>query len=240
MIKGILFDKDGTLIEFSSAWVDSTYKLIDTVVTEFTKEDQLRKSQEIARMIGLDGDRVVPDSILAAKTSGDIAAVMANVLQADKDSIHKKIKHIYYENAVKESASIKPIGNLVSLFERLRKRNIRIGIVTADNYDATQFTIEKLGIGEYIDFIATADLYKEKPHAEAMQVFCNKFSLQMDEVIHVGDSRVDMEFSKHGLFGVGVLSGVGSEETLRKHTSHIINSVQSLFDQNNNFLFEKI
>ena len=50
---------------------------------------------------------------------------------------------------------------------------------------------------------------------------------------------VDMEFSKHGLLGAGVLSGVSSEVTLRKFTPHVIKTVENLFDSEGNFLFEE-
>ena len=58
MIKGILFDKDGTLIEFNSLWVESAYAMIHAIVSEFAKDNRIEKSQEIARLIGLDGNDV--------------------------------------------------------------------------------------------------------------------------------------------------------------------------------------
>ena len=103
----------------------------------------------------------------------------------------------------------------------------------------TQFTLNHLGINEYVDFIATADTYEKKPNVEAMQVFCEKFNLERNEIIHIGDTKVDMEFSKHGLLGVGVLSGVSSEKTLRKYTPYVINTIEYLFDREGNFIFEE-
>ena len=239
MIKGILFDKDGTLIEFDSLWVGSTYAMIDSIVKEYSKENMIEKGEEIARLIGLDGNRVKEDALVAAYTAEDLASVISDVLQIDKNLIHKKINEFFYEEVVHKSDHIKAVGDLVSLFKKLKHRHFKIGIVTADNFDVTQFTLNTLGVNEYVDFIATADTYKKKPNVEAMQVFCDKFNLQRNEVIHIGDTMVDMEFSKHGLLGVGVLSGVSSEETLRKFTPYVIKTVENLFDSEGNFLFEE-
>ena len=238
MIKGILFDKDGTLIEFNSFWVESAYAMIHSIVSEYSKDNMIEKSQEIARLIGLDGNDVKEDALLAAYTSEDLAIVISNSLQVDRNLIHRKINDFFYEEVVTKSDNMKAVGDLVALFKKLKKRHFRIGIVTADNLDVTQFTLNKLGINQYVDFIATADTYKKKPNVEAMQVFCDQFHLQWNEVIHIGDTMVDMEFSKHGLLGVGVLSGVSSEETLRKFTPYVLKTVEDLFDSEGKFLFE--
>src|SRR5690606_28047231 len=141
---------------------------------------------------------------------------------------HEKVNQFYYDYVSERRNEIKGIGNLVPLFQQLKSKQLAIGVVTADNYDITALTLNKLGINKYVDFIATADRYKKKPDIEAMQAFCNLFNIEKEEVVHIGDTLVDMEFSKHGKYGVGVLSGVGTEETLRKYTSYILPSVQEL------------
>ena len=232
MIKGILFDKDGTLIKFNSLWIDSTYKMIHSIVSEFTKKNIEEICEEIARAVGLHGNQVKEDSILAGQTSEDLSMVVATVLNADKAMIHERVKDFYYKSVVENSDEIQAVCDLPSLFKQLKKNKLKIGIVTADNSDVTKFTMQKLGIEPYVDFLATADLYDKKPGREAMQVFCEKFDLQTNEVIHIGDTAVDMEFSKHGLLGIGVLSGVSSEETLKQFTPYVINSVAELVDSN--------
>ncbi|AXI10294.1 HAD-IA family hydrolase [Oceanobacillus sp. 143] len=238
MIKGILFDKDGTLIEFNSLWVESTYEMIHTLVKEYANTDYAQKCEEIANLIGLEGHQVREDSILASGTSEQMSATIATVLHADQQQVHQKINTFLYEETVRNSNNIKAIGDIRKLFEKLKQDNFTIGIVTADNYDITDYTLRYLGIREHVDFIGTASNYERKPNIEAMQAFCNACHLEKNEVIHVGDSVVDMEFSRHGRLGVGVLSGVGTEDTLRKYTPYIIENVHDLFDQNDKFIFE--
>lgn len=231
MIKGVLFDKDGTLIEFNSLWIDSTHSMIEMLAQKYGKGNSVKKAAEIAPLIGLDGKEVQEHSFLASKTTEEIAAVIAEQLDADVSVIQEEVNTYYYQYVKKSCNQIKPIGDIKALFQRLKKLKIKIGVVTADNYDITAYTLQHLAITEYVDFIATADCYKKKPNQEAMDVFCEKFQLRHDEVIHIGDTPVDMEFSKHGLFGIGVLSGVGTVETLKTYTPYVLPSVQELFKQ---------
>lgn len=228
MIRGILFDKDGTLVEFNSQWVKTTQSLVHSIVNEHFHGDIDKKRQEIEKLIGLDGDKVNEHGLLAGYTTKDLSIAIANALNLDEDMLYQQINEFYFKQLLNNPIDIKPLGDLQKLFARINENQIKIGIVTADDYNITKLTIETLGIGQYVDFIATADRYKKKPDNEALLAFCNQFQLQQNEVIHVGDTEVDMKFSKHCLLGIGVLSGVGTKKTLSKYTPYIIESVDEI------------
>ena len=240
MIKAILFDKDGTLIEFNSLWINSTYAMIHELVNMYADHNHDEKSNEISLLVGLNGINVSEHSVLASKSTEDISGISAQQLGVEHKLIHEKVNQFYYDYVSERRNEIKGIGNLVPLFQQLKSKQLAIGVVTADNYDITALTLNKLGINKYVDFIATADRYKKKPDIEAMQAFCNLFNIEKEEVVHIGDTLVDMEFSKHGKYGVGVLSGVGTEETLRKYTSYILPSVQELIDEHGNLILRDL
>ena len=107
------------------------------------------------------------------------------------------------------------------LFEALRDRGILIGIFTSDNYRQAKYSMDYLGLDSFIDFYAAADIYKKKPNKESLEVFKKKYSLEDQEIIIVGDSRVDMVFGE-GTVKVGVLCGTGSREMLAKYTDNIV------------------
>lgn len=240
MIKGILFDKDGTLVDFNSLWLESTYELITYIARKHADVYSTEKNKEIASLLGLLDNQIDEHSVLASMTSQDIAKIIADNLHANVEQIHEEINDFYYAYILKNKDKIRGIGNLLVLLKQLKNEGLIIGIVTADNLDITKLTLSVLEIEPYVDFIATADLYEKKPNKEAMLAFCEKFSLQEDEVIHVGDTLIDMKFSKHGKFGVGVLSGVGTEQTLEKYTPYIIESVHSLINLEGKFIYKNI
>ena len=72
-IKGILFDKDGTLIEFHSFWVQAAKR----VVPEFLTENQISPDQKHADVVmeamGVFGDDIDPNGALAYKSNKEIA-----------------------------------------------------------------------------------------------------------------------------------------------------------------------
>ncbi|WP_342506617.1 HAD family hydrolase [Sporosarcina sp. FSL K6-2383] len=234
MIKGILFDKDGTLIEFNSLWIDSTYEFLKNITEIYNQESKL---EELAFKVGLEGKTVREDSALAGKTSADLARIISNTLAVDFDWILKELNDFYYRKIKENPEKIKPVCDLTELFAQLKSSGLKIGIVTADNYDVTQYILEVLQLLEYVDFIATADLYERKPNVEALQVFCNQYDIELDEVIHVGDTSIDMEFSKHCLYGVGVLTGIGSASLLSTYTPYVLNNVAELVNQDGKVTF---
>ncbi|KGX87076.1 HAD family hydrolase [Pontibacillus litoralis] len=238
MIKAILFDKDGTLIEFNTLWLQSTYQLVESLVAQYANDaKQHIKVDTIARLLGMEEEGVAEHSVLASKTSEDIATIIADELGVDQQIIHEKVNNFYYKHARENRSEIKSIGDVHALFQQLKQNELMIGVVTADNYDVTELTLAQLQVSDQVDFIATADRYEKKPNEEAMDIFCRTFNLKRDEVIHVGDTPTDMEFSRHGRFGVGVLSGVGSETTLKQYTPHVIASIQQLIDNKGKFIY---
>lgn len=216
MIKAILFDKDGTLLEFTSGWVDS--------IIEFLEEKNIEedKKKKLFKEIGIREDgRVEENSILSSETAMDLAIIFSEFLDEDVLDIYSELD-AHLLNYLKENSNfIVETCDLDFLFENLKKRGIIIGIFTSDNYRQAKFSMEHLKLDSYIDFYAAADIYKKKPDTESLEIFKNKYSLDDGEIIVVGDSKVDMIFGKDTL-KVGVLCGTGSREMLEVYTDKII------------------
>ena len=216
MIKAILFDKDGTLLKFTRAWVDSIIEFLEEKTIDEDKKKKLFKE------IGIREDgRVEENSILSSETAMDLAIIFSEFLEEDVLDIYSELD-AHLLNYLKENPNfIVETCDLDFLFENLKKRGIIIGIFTSDNYRQAKFSMENLKLDSYIDFYAAADIYKKKPDTESLEIFKNKYSLDDGEIIVVGDSKVDMIFGKDTL-KVGVLCGTGSREMLEVYTDKII------------------
>ena len=58
----ILFDKDGTLIEFDKSWEKIGIRLVDKLLDTFPVHDK-----EVAhRQLGILDDKIVPDSVMGS------------------------------------------------------------------------------------------------------------------------------------------------------------------------------
>ena len=216
MIRAILFDKDGTLLQFTEGWVDSIVGFLENKILDDKKKRKLFKE------IGIREDGGVEEnSILSSETAMDLAIIFSKYLDEDLDDIYRELDDHLLNYLKKNNKFIRETCDLRSLFEALRERGIIIGIFTSDNYRQAKYSMDYLGLDSFIDFYAAADIYKKKPNKESLEVFKKKYSLEDKEIIIVGDSRVDMVFGEDTL-KVGVLCGTGSREMLSKYTDSII------------------
>lgn len=216
MIRAILFDKDGTLLQFTEGWVDSIVGFLENKILDDKKKRKLFKE------IGIREDGGVEEnSILSSETAMDLAIIFSKYLDEDLDEIYRGLDDHLLRYLKENNKFIRETCDLRSLFEALRERGILIGIFTSDNYRQAKYSMDYLGLDSFIDFYAAADIYKKKPNKESLEVFKKKYSLEDQEIIIVGDSRVDMVFGEDTV-KVGVLCGTGSREMLAKYTENII------------------
>lgn len=215
MIKAILFDKDGTLLKFSEIWVDS--------IVEFLKGKNLSEDskKKLFKKIGIvENNEVEENSILSSETIKDLAIIFSEYMEESVEKIYKDIDDFLLEFLKKNKEEIRETCDLKSLFADLKGRGILIGLFTSDNYRQAKFSMEYLELDKFIDFYAAADLYKKKPSKESLEIFKKKYSLKDDEIIVVGDSKVDMIFGRDTI-KLGVLCGTGSRDMLEKYTANI-------------------
>lgn len=216
MIRAILFDKDGTLLQFTEGWVDSIVGFLEDKILDG------KKKSEVFREIGIREDGGVEEnSILSSETAMDLAIIFSKYLDEDLDEIYREIDDHLLNYLKENNKFIRETCDLRSLFEALKDRGILIGIFTSDNYRQAKYSMDYLGLDSFIDFYAAADIYKKKPNKESLEVFKKKYSLEDQEIIIVGDSRVDMVFGEDTV-KVGVLCGTGSREMLAKYTDNIV------------------
>lgn len=216
MIRAILFDKDGTLLKFTEGWVDSIVGFLENKILDDKKKRKLFKE------IGIREDGGVEEnSILSSETAMDLAIIFSEYLDENLNEIYRELDDHLLNYLKKNNKFIRETCDLRSLFEALRDRGILMGIFTSDNYRQAKYSMDYLGLDSFIDFYAAADIYKKKPNKESLEVFKKKYSLEDQEIIIVGDSRVDMVFGEDTV-KVGVLCGTGSREMLAKYTDNII------------------
>lgn len=215
MIKAILFDKDGTLLKFSDIWVDSIVKYLSK--KNLNHDDK----KKLFKKIGVkENNEVEENSILASETVEDLALIFSEFMDESAEEIYKDIDDFLLEFLKENKSEIKETCDLKSLFTDLKNRGIIIGLFTSDNYRQAKYSMEYLNLDSFIDFYAAADLYKKKPSTESLEIFKKKYSLRDQEIIIVGDSKVDMIFGKDTL-KLGVLCGTGSREMLERYTENI-------------------
>lgn len=240
-IKGILFDKDGTLLQFREIWIQITNEVIEELLESIEEKENETLKEKLLHSIGLRNGEIDEKGYLASGTSLDIATAFNRVLPKDMPHLHQWLSERLLHKTRENIDNVKPVcNNLDLLFSTLKDKGIIIGIATSDDYETTKLCLQQLGIENAVQFIGTADLYKKKPDPEVVEEFCKKFRLKSEEVIIVGDTVIDMQLAKNSnaRYGIGVMSGVGSYKELHQLAHYVIPSVESLIEPNDMFIWE--
>jgi phosphoglycolate phosphatase len=212
-IRAILFDKDGTLIDYASTW------------TPLNREAALFAAAgdpELARLLlvagGADPDTGVvrADTLFAAGATPEIAAAwIAAGSPYDLDLLVPEMDRIF--QGATSTAIVPTVADPAGLFRRLRARGLTLGVASSDGEVAIHKTLAMFGLDELVDFVAGYDSgHGHKPNPGMVYGFCDATGLAPGVVAMVGDNRHDMAMGRAAGVGlcVGVLTGTGTRETL--------------------------
>ena len=195
---------------------------MDSIVKYLSKKNLNHDDKKkLFKKIGVrENNEVEENSILSSETVEDLALIFSEFMDESQEEIYKDIDDFLLEFLKENKSEIKETCDLKSLFTDLKNRGIIIGLFTSDNYRQAKYSMEYLNLDSFIDFYAAADLYEKKPSIESLEIFKKKYSLRDQEIIIVGDSKVDMIIGKDTL-KLGVLCGTGSREMLERYTENI-------------------
>lgn len=227
-IKGVLFDKDGTLLDFHATWMPA-YRSAAHIVSREAGRPEL--AERLLSVGGYDhaSGRCVPGLPLASGTNVDLARAWAAECGLDDvTGLVRQLEDIYAREAAPRAV---PVGDLAALFTRLVGRGLHLGIATMDSEALAHDTVSRLGIAGYLSFVCGYDSgFGTKPGPGMVTAFCDRLHLQSNEVLVVGDTLHDLHMGRAANAGlvVGVLSGTGARELLEPHCDHLLESVLDL------------
>lgn len=225
----VVFDKDGTLIDFDRMWSGWSAALVHRLA-EATDPSLVGP---LSRALGLDAaDRILPGSPLAATPMGHLRALAVETL------VGAGLTPASAESAVAASwdppdpvALAHPLADLRALFGGLQARGIRVAVATADDRTPTEATLAGLGIDGLVDAITCADDgLPVKPAPDGILHLCTVLGIQPSRTAMVGDSASDVAMGRAAGAGVvlGMLSGVGDAAELEPYADEILSSIADL------------
>lgn len=224
-IGGILFDKDGTLLDFDESWGPVNRK-----VALMASGEDAALAAALLRACGMEPDsgHITPDSLLAAGNTREIAAGF--VAAGSPYSVDWLVPRIdaMFAGAAEESV---PVTDLAALFSTLHGHGLKLGIASSDNELSIRRIVERFGLGVYVDFIAGYDSgHGTKPQPGMVLGFCQTTGLDPARVAVVGDNNHDLHMGHNAGAGlkIGVLSGTGSRESLAAHSDLMLDDVSHL------------
>ena len=227
-IRGILFDKDGTLIDFNRTWLPLYRKAADYLATEAGKP---QLASELLRSGGFieAEESWQPDSLLASGSNQQIYEAWSEQLGIDIDS--DRLAECYRIFTQKYDGYAAVIDDLNGFFDTLRQRGLKLGVATMDDEASAVKTLQTMGCLDRFDFVCGADSgFGVKPEPGMVEAFCRHCDLSVEQTAMVGDSPRDLKMGRNAGVGltVGVLTGTTGSAALAENADHIYENISGM------------
>jgi len=212
----VIFDKDGTLIDFHAMWGGWARDLGARLDAGIRRPVSL----DVFAAIGFDpaSGRVSPSSELATGTMAGIEETVARVLRRYCPSIAAARRATEAAWSVPDPVALAvPIADLPRIVEQLRDGGRRLAVVTTDDRAPTDATLRALGIRSAVGAMVCADDgFPLKPEPDPVFAVCQAFRVEPRQAAVIGDTPADLAMGRAAGAGrvIGVRSGLGDDADL--------------------------
>lgn len=210
MIKAVLFDLDGTLLDTSEGIMDSVRYTIDTLGYSPLPSESLLKfvgppiQNSLMTQIGLSSE------------------------EAQKGAT---IFRDYYKSKALFKAKV--YSGIIDILEYLNKNDILIGVATYKREDYAIDLLKFFKIAEYCNVIHGADNYNQLTKADIVELCVSELGVAKEEMVLIGDTEHDAKGAKGaGIKFIAVTWGFGYKQGDSINYSHIgiVNSTDCLIN----------
>lgn len=237
-IRAVLFDKDGTLIDFYAIWTPIAFELVERVAAQGPAQDKDQNKRILLKAIGVEPDgTMAQNSIYASGSVEEVSDVLyktASALQIPMRDIKTLTAEVQAEingYLASNSDRIRPIDGVEHTLKALREMGIVLGVSTSDSRESTMACLLQAGLRDYFQYIGCADdVKKPKPSGDILLDFCARFGLSAEEVAIAGDTEVDIEFARQNGAGlsIGVLSGACGQSVFERGADFVLDSAAEI------------
>lgn len=194
MINTVIFDLDGTLINS----LEDIQTGVNFALSNYGFKE--RNIEEIRSFIGNGADALIKRALPENTAEDTFLEVLA---------IYKKY---YDEHSVVKT---KPYDGIIQLVEKLKKRNINVAVNT-NKPDFVANLITKYFFDNIFTVGADTEKRRKKPFSDGVDYIIEKFQIQRENCIYVGDTAVDIETAKNSnIKSIGVLWGFRTYDDIK-------------------------
>lgn len=223
-MRAILFDKDGTLLNFEATWAP----LLKKVALEAAKGDEL----QAARLLDAGGydhvtGRFRSGSVIAAGTSRDVVGLWhPRLFGAALDAKVEKMDRLFAEHGGRASVAI---DGAAAALDLLAARRFVMGVATNDATEAAIASLSATGLIRNLPYVFGYEV-GPKPGPDMVHAFCAAARLEPADVIVVGDNAHDIVMAKTAgaALAIGVTSGNSAEGDLAPIADVVLGSIRDL------------
>jgi phosphoglycolate phosphatase len=228
----VVFDKDGTLIDFDAMW--SPWILELCVRLERTTGRPI--ADRLFAELGFDpvAARTIAGGPLAVLPMAVLRDAVADVVVragASGTAATAAVDGAWF--VPDPVATAQPLADLPALFAALHRAGRRIAVATSDDHEPAARTLAGVGIAKFVDVLVGADDgVGRKPAPDMVLRAAGAVGVPLSRTAVVGDSLADLEMGRAAGAGrvIGVVSGVSAREDLEPFADAVLDSVADLAD----------
>ncbi|RAI44379.1 HAD family hydrolase [Rhodoplanes roseus] len=197
MVRAIIFDIDGTLIDSVDAHAESWVRALAQFGVEADFHD-------VRRRIGMGADRLMP-----AFAPDDLLQRHGKDIESYRSDLFKR----------EYLPTIRPFPRVRDLFERIRANGQTIVLGSSCAADEIEDYKRIAGVADLVDAQTTKDdASRSKPSPDIFRAALDQIApIPTGDVVVVGDSVYDAQAARHaGVAVIGVLCGGSTEQALRE------------------------
>jgi phosphoglycolate phosphatase-like HAD superfamily hydrolase len=227
----VIFDKDGTLIDFQAMWGSWAIGFIARMRSAVAPDIE----HQLFDLFGVDprSHRIHPAGALAiapeAATQDRIVVLLAAYGYAPA-AARAMVTDLW--QAPDPATTAVPCADVVGLCGWILRHGAKIAVATADNRIPTVATMQALGIADAISFYACADDVgiAPKPAPDKILAICAALAIEPRHAIMVGDTPADMQMGRAAqvMHCVAVTTGVSTSSELAGHADIVLGTIAGL------------
>ncbi len=219
MIKAVVFDLDGTILNTIIGIKDSVNAGLNKINAKLISEE------ETLQFIGDGLEQLLKRSIVHSRDES------LNSKVKDEDYHTDLEEYVKYYNEYLISKTVEFPGMTDTLLS-LKDRGYMLFVLSNKIDRDVKAQMEYFFKDIFTEAIGESPLVGKKPGTKGIEYIKGKYNLKNDEIIYVGDSHVDMEFSKNAKLKV-IACMYGYERIyniMDYHPDFIINNPKELLD----------
>lgn len=235
-IDTVIFDKDGTFIDLHYFWG----KMTELRVAEILKRYNLPKDifRELCLRLGYDinSGKMLSDGITALYSRVIIIQIFCkdlkdfgvDISEKKLEKIFDYVNTIFYKEMVKYT---KPINSAVEFIKKLRKTDVKIGIVTSDSKESTELTLKHFDWENLFDIVIGRESTKEtKESGIPVKLALEQLNACSENTIMIGDAPMDYIAAQNAGVEKTILVATGqiNKNDLLKTSDYVLDSLKEI------------
>ena len=177
-IKAIIWDLDGTLIDFRINSIKARRKAIKILRNYGILKENLSSKTSLLENVKISKEIFIENGL------------SANKIQEIIKEVNDAVMLVEHEAAIKATLT----EGIIKVLEFAEKKNLKQAVFTYNTHRNARRSLETVGINHYFDVVAGRDDIKNlKPHPDHLKYICERIDVNLDEIVVIGDTGRDIE-----------------------------------------------